>query len=85
MVSWGISHDLIFIEEATVKRCYFELQIEDEEFSVKQRIMGTMGWNMKRIEEKCSIDNKDSVKLRFVSKDLSKENGKLLFDFNLKI
>jgi len=30
---------------------------------------------MRRIEEKCNVDNKDSVKLRFVTRDLSKENG----------
>jgi len=38
---------------------------------MKQRIMGKMGCNMRRIEEKC---NKDSVKLKFVKRDLSKEN-----------
>jgi hypothetical protein len=30
---------------------------------------------MKRIEEKCNVDVKDSVRLQFVSKDLSKDNG----------
>lgn len=62
-------------DEATVKRCYFELQIEgDKEFNVKSRLMGAMGCNMKRIEEKCNIDTKDSVKLQFVTKDLTKES-----------
>jgi len=32
-----------------------------------------MGCNMKRIEEKCNIDSKDSVKLQFVTKDLTKD------------
>lgn len=35
--------------------------------------MGAMGCNMKRIEEKCNIDSKDSVKLQFVTKDLTKD------------
>ncbi|CAI2371053.1 unnamed protein product [Moneuplotes crassus] len=66
--------DVQTFQESTIKRCYFELQIEDREFNFKQRIMGTMGCNMKRIEEKCNVDNKDSVKLRFVTKDLTQEN-----------
>ena len=62
-------------DESTIKKWYFELQIEsDKEFNVKSRILGAMGWNMKRIEEKCNIDKKDSVKLNFVTKDLSKDN-----------
>jgi hypothetical protein len=44
-------------EESTIKRCYFELQIEsDKDFNIKSRIKGAMGWNMKRIEEKWNVD-----------------------------
>ena len=61
-------------EEETVKRCYFELQIVDDTFNIKSRIMGTISCNMSRIMEKSSVDknNKESVKLQFINKDLSK-------------
>ena len=62
-------------DEFTIKKCYFELQIEsDKEFNVKSRIKGAKGWNMTRIKEKCNIDMKDSVILQFVTKDLTKDN-----------
>lgn len=34
-----------------------------------------MGCNMKRIEEKCNSDTADSVKLKFVTKDLTKDTN----------